>query len=208
MDENKRVVISSVGASGRMAIQLDAAWRYFWTSLTQKLPAKCEKFMELANRVESFTTGGDRALVHSVENFEDYMTFGAEQVREAEMGEGDVLLGLSECGLSASINGLVIEADIRGCTTYYLYCNPKEILCEHLERVRKVFARPNIIKMPLFVGNMAVSGSTRMQVTTVELLVAGTAFEIAAKRWCEENLSKEELEVCGIVALEASEYAN
>ena len=208
MDENKRVVISSVGASGRMAIQLDAAWRYFWTSLTQKLPAKREKFMELANRVESFTTGGDRALVRSVENFEDYMTFGAEQVREAEMGEGDVLLGLSECGLSASINGSVIEADIRGCTTYYLYCNPKEILCEHLERVRKVFARPNIIKMPLFVGNMAVSGSTRMQVTTVELLVAGTAFEIAAKRWCEENLSKEELEVCGIVALEASEYAN
>ena len=62
--------------------------------------------------------------------------------------------------------------------------------------------------MPLFVGNMAVSGSTRMQVTTVELLVAGTAFEIAAKRWCEENLSKEELEVCGIIALEASEYAN
>ena len=208
MDENKRVVISSVGASGRMAIQLDAAWRYFWTSLTQKLPAKREKFMELANRVESFTTGGDRALVRSVENFEDYMTFGAEQVREAEMGEGDVLLGLSECGLSASINGSVIEADIRGCTTYYLYCNPAEILCEHLERVRKVFARPNIIKMPLFVGNMAVSGSTRMQVTTVELLVAGTAFELAAKRWCEENLTKEELEAAGLIAIDAQAYAD
>lgn len=207
LDENKRVVISSVGASGRMAIQLDAAWRYFWTSLAQKLPGKREKFFELANRVESFTTGGDRALVRSVENFEDYMTFGAEQVKEAGIGEGDVLLGLSECGLSASINGSVVEADIRGCTTYYLYCNPKEILCEHLERVRKVFARKNVIKMPLFVGNMAVSGSTRMQVTTVELLVAGAAFELAAQRWCEENLTKEELEVTGIVALNPNDYA-
>lgn len=207
LDENKRVVISSVGASGRMAIQLDAAWRYFWTSLAQKLPAKREKFFELANRVESFTTGGDRALVRSVENFEDYMTFGAEQVKEAGIGEGDVLLGLSECGLSASINGSVVEADLRGCTTYYLYCNPKEILCEHLERVRKVFARKNVIKMPLFVGNMAVSGSTRMQVTTVELLVAGAAFELAAQRWCEENLTKEELEVAGIVALNPADYA-
>ena len=207
LDENKRVVISSVGASGRMAIQLDAAWRYFWTSLAQKLPGKREKFFELANRVESFTTGGDRALVRSVENFEDYMTFGAEQVREAGIGEGDVLLGLSECGLSASINGSVVEADIRGCTTYYLYCNPKDILCEHLERVRKVFARKNVIKMPLFVGNMAVSGSTRMQVTTVELLVAGAAFELAAQKWCEENLSKEELEVAGIIALSPADYA-
>ena len=207
IDENKRVVISSVGASGRMAIQLDAAWRYFWTNLANKIPAKREQFMYNANRVESFTTGGDRALVRSVENFEDYMTFGAEQVREAGIGVGDVLLGLSECGLSASINGSVIEADIRGCTTYYLFCNPKNILCEHLERVRKVFARPNIIKMPLFVGNMAVSGSTRMQVTTVELLVAGAAFELACQKWCDENLTEAEKEAAGVVALDISEYA-
>ena len=37
MYEDKRVVISSVGASGRMAIQLDAAWRYFWTNLSNYL---------------------------------------------------------------------------------------------------------------------------------------------------------------------------
>lgn len=207
IDENKRVVISSVGASGRMAIQLDAAWRYFWTNLANKIPNKREIFMNNANRVESFTTGGDRALVRSVENFEDYMTFGAEQVREANMGVGDVLLGLSECGLSASINGSVIEADIRGCTTYYLFCNPKDILCEHLERVRKVFARPNIIKMPLFVGNMAVSGSTRMQVTTVELLVAGAAFELACQKWCDENLTDAEREAAGLIALDINDYA-
>ena len=206
MYEDKRVVISSVGASGRMAIQLDAAWRYFWTQLGQKLPNRLEQCLYNANRVESFTTGGDRALVRSVENFEDYMTFGAQQVRDANMGVGDVLLGLSECGLSASINGSVCEACDIGCTTYYLFCNPKEILYEHLERCRKVFDRKKVIQIPLFAGNMAVSGSTRMQVTTMELLVAGVAFELAAKEWCEENFTKEELEVAGTIALDINQY--
>ena len=206
--EDKRVVISSVGASGRMAIQLDAAWRHFWTDLAQKLPNRAEQCLYNANRVESFTTGGDRALVQSVENFEDYMTFGAQQVRDANMGPGDVLMGLSECGLSASINGSVCEADEIGCTTYYLFCNPKEILYEHLERCRKVFNRKKVIQIPLFVGNMAVAGSTRMQVTTVELLVAGAALEMAAKEWCEENLTADELAAAGTLAIGFKDYAN
>lgn len=207
MDERKQVVFSSVGASGRMAIQLDSGWREFWTSLGQKIPARALEFYELAEVTNSFTTGGDRALVCSVENFEDYMTFGAQQVIEAGIGKGDVLVGLAECGLSASINGSVLEGQKQGCTTYYLYCNPKEILCEHLDRVRVVFENKKIVKMPLFVGNMAVSGSTRMQVTTVELLVAGAALELAAKQWLEENLSADELAAVGPIALDPEDYA-
>lgn len=206
--ERKTVLFSSVGASGRMAIQLDGAWRYFWTSLIQKIPAKKQEFMEISEVTNSLTTGGDRALVRSVENFEDYMTFGAQQVVEAGVGEGDVVIGLAECGLSASINGSVLEAEKRGCTTYYLYCNPKEILCKYLDRVRVVFEQENIIKIALFVGNMAVAGSTRMQVTTVELLVAGAALEVASWRWLKENLTEEELAVIGQGALELSEYAD
>ncbi len=207
MDERKQVVFSSVGASGRMAIQLDAAWRYFWTSLIQKLPARRQTLLELSEVTNSFTTGGDRALVRSVENFEDYMTFGRQQVVDAGIGKGDVLVGLAECGLSASINGSVLEAEERGCTTYYLYCNPKEILCKYLDRVRVVFERENIIKISLFAGNMAVAGSTRMQVTTIELLAAGAALEVAAWRWLRENLTAEELEVVGDGAMELNEYA-
>ena len=48
IDERKTLLFSSVGASGRMAIQLDAAWRYFWTSLIQKLPARKQEFMEIS----------------------------------------------------------------------------------------------------------------------------------------------------------------
>ncbi len=207
IDNRKQVVFSSVGASGRMAITLDAAWRQFWTSLVEKLPTRAATFVEIANLISSFTTGGDRALVRSVENFEDYMSFGRQQVVDAGIGEGDILVGLAECGLSASINGSVLEAQERGCTTYYLYCNPKEILVKHLDRVRVVFENKKIIKISLFVGNMAVSGSTRMQVTTVELLAAGAAMEVAANRWLQENLTEDELKTIGLVALELNDYA-
>lgn len=206
MDNKKQVVLSSVGASGRMAITIDAAWRHFWQSLVQKLPAKRKVFLEMGDVVSSFTTGGDRALVHSVENFEDYMTFGAQQVVDAGIGEGDVLVGLAECGLSASINGSVIKADELGCKTYYFFYNPKEVLVEHLERVRKVFARENIIKINLFAGNMAVSGSTRMQAATIQLLAVGAGLEVAAMNWLKENLTAEELEVIGTGALGLEEY--
>jgi N-acetylmuramic acid 6-phosphate etherase len=208
MDERKTVLFSSVGASGRMAIQLDATWRRYFLELTQVLPQHSEKFIQLMKTTNSFTTGGDRALVQAVENFEDYMTFGARQIQEAGVGEGDVVIALAECGLSASINGSAIEADKQGCRTYYLFCNPKEILSKHLERCRKVFERENIIFMPLYVGNMAVSGSTRMQVTTVELLVAGAALEMAADIWLKKNLTAEEYSCLGTVSLKGDEYAS
>lgn len=206
IDNRKQIVFSSVGASGRMAITLDAAWRQFWTSLIHKVPLKAQTFLDISNLASSFTTGGDRALVRSVENFEDYMTFGRQQVVDAGIGPGDVLVGLAECGLSASINGSVLEAEERGCTTYYIYCNPKEILTKHLDRVRVVFERENITKISLFVGNMAVSGSTRMQVTTVELLAVGAAIEVACQRWLNENLTEEELNAIGVSALALEDY--
>ncbi len=206
IDQRKTVLLSSVGASGRMALQLDATWRLFWTSLTQRIPDRREEFLAIANCCNSLTTGGDRAMVRSVENFEDYMTFGAEQIKEAGVGVGDVVIALSECGLSASINGSALEADNRGCRTYYMFCNPKDVLCKYLDRTRVVFERENIIHMPLFVGNMAVSGSTRMQVTTVELLVAGAVLEMGSWRWLQKNLSAQELAAVGATALEKEEY--
>ena len=223
MDERRKVVFSSVGASGRMAIQMDGAWRKFWQDLVAKIPAHRFEFLEMAEVVSSFTTGGDRALVRSVENFEDYMTFGARQVDEADMKPGDVLVALSECGLSASINGSAVRGYELGIKTYYLFCNPEKILRKYLDRARAVFecideynknkkkGKDNgkyIVKIPLFVGNMAVSGSTRMQVTTVELLAAGAALEVAANRWLQENLSEQELSVLNCEFLNLQDYAD
>ncbi|MBQ3668124.1 MAG: hypothetical protein II920_02740 [Clostridia bacterium] len=207
MDEKRRVVFSSVGASGRMALQLDSTWRLFWHELINKLPLRADEFVRMAEVTDSFMTGGDRACVRSVENFEDYMTFGARQTVDSGIKQGDVLVVLAECGLSSSTVGSAIQGDDMGIATYYFYCNPKDVLCEHLERARKVFARERIIFVPLFAGNMAVAGSTRMQVTTIELLVAGAALEVAAWGWLRDNLNSDELEAVGSRALEPVEYS-
>jgi len=208
VDNKKTILFSSVGASGRLALQLDATWRLFWAELAAKIPLRGPELWEIGERTNSLTTGGDRAVVRSVENFEDYMTFGARQIVDAGVGQGDVVVALAECGLSASINGSAVEADKRGCTTYYLYCNPKEILYNHLERCRAVFDRDSINFIPLYVGNMAISGSTRMQVTTVELVVAGAALELAAWSWLEDNLSPGELAAAGRTVLKPAEYVS
>ena len=223
MDEKRKVVFSSVGASGRMAVQMEGAWRCFWQGLVDKLPNHRYEFLQLGDVVTSFITGGDRAVVRSVENFEDYMTFGAKQVDEADMKPGDVLVALSECGLSASINGSAVRGYELGLRTYYLHCNPEKILRKHLDRARAVFECVDqyqkdlkkgvptdkyIVKIPLVVGNMAVSGSTRMQTTTVELLAAGAALEVAANRWLQENLTEQELSVVGGEFLTLDQYAD
>ena len=204
MENNKKVLFTSVGASGRMAIQLDSTWRHFWLSLIEKLPNRRQELLSLCDVTDSHTTGGDRALVHSVENFEDYMTFGRQQVIEANVGKGDVVVALAECALSASVNGAALQGEENGCKTYFLYCNPKEILYKHLDRVKESFDRENIIKIPLFVGNMAVAGSTRMQVTTVELLVLGVALETSAYRYIEKHFNQDEIDMlnqdgCGVL---------
>ena len=205
--ERRRFHFSSVGASGRMALQLDCTWRLFWIGLVDKLPLRAREWIEIAECSGSFMTGGDRACVRSVENFEDYQTFGAQQTIDSGATPGDVLIVLAECSLSSSTIGSACQGADMGISTYYLYCNPKEILCEHLERARRVFSYENITFLPLYVGNMAVAGSTRMQVTTVELLVAGAALELAAWNWLKENLTEEELAAVGAEALEPAEYA-
>ena len=205
--ERRRFHFSSVGASGRMALQLDSTWRLFWNGLVDKLPLRAREWVEIAECSGSFMTGGDRACVRSVENFEDYQTFGAQQTIDSGATPGDVLIVLAECSLSSSTIGSACQGADMGISTYYLYCNPKEILCEHLQRARRVFSYENITFLPLYVGNMAVAGSTRMQVTTVELLVAGAALELAAWKWLKENLTEEELAAVGAEALEPAEYA-
>ncbi|MBQ7867417.1 MAG: hypothetical protein IJ354_04650, partial [Clostridia bacterium] len=181
--------------------------RLFWTDMVNKLPMLAKEWVEIAECSNSFMTGGDRACVRSVENFEYYQTFGAQQTVDSGATPGDVLVVLAECSLSSSTIGSAVKGAEMGIATYYLFCNPKEVLCEHLERARKVFSTDGITFLPLFVGNMAVAGSTRMQVTTVELLVAGVALELAAWEWMKDNMTEEELAAVGVGALEPAEYA-
>jgi len=172
-----RVCFSGCGATGRLSILLESSWRHAWRVLAEEFPQTAPLCARQAAQVCSIMTGGDYALVRSVENFEDYLSFGRHQVVEAGLGPGDVLVAVSEGGETSSVIGTVLEARARGARTFFAFNNPPEILARHIERSRWVISDPAVTILDLTSGPMAVAGSTRMQATSAELLVLGTALD-------------------------------
>lgn len=164
-----RVIFSGCGATGRLSILLEAMWRNCCA-----LETGAAKY---ADSVESIMTGGDYALVRSVEFFEDYASFGRRQVEEARMTSSDMLVAITEGGETSSVLGSVDEAVERGCAVFLLFNNPADVLASHLERSRKAIEDPRVCVLDLYCGPMALAGSTRMQATTAEQMVAGAALE-------------------------------
>lgn len=177
--EGGRICFSGCGATGRLSILLEAAWRHFWRNAARDTREPTNVADAIADRVTSIMTGGDHALIRSVERFEDYAAFGRQQVRDAGLGEGDTVVGISEGGETSSVIGTILEARDRGATTCFVFNNPSDILVRHVERSRDVIEREDLVKLDLSSGPMAVAGSTRMQAVTAELLVVGAALEIA-----------------------------
>ncbi|MDD3153541.1 MAG: hypothetical protein PHS41_01640 [Victivallaceae bacterium] len=159
-----RIVFSGCGATGRLSILLESMWK--------------RAFPEQWNQsVLSIMTGGDYALVKSVESFEDVQAFGRRQVAELAMKEGDMLVAITEGGETSSVIGTVHEAADRGCRVWLLFNNPAELLRTHLVRCREVLEDKRVRVLDLFCGPMALAGSTRMQATTSEQLIAGAMLE-------------------------------
>jgi N-acetylmuramic acid 6-phosphate etherase len=121
-------------------------------------------------------SGGDIALVRSIENFEDHPAYGARQVRELGFQEGDLMIATTEGGETPSVIGALEEAArISRAPHYVLFCNPPELLAKNLERCRRFIENPAIRKVPILTGPMAISGSTRLQASTVLMLAVGVA---------------------------------
>ena len=169
-----RIIFSGCGATGRLSIMLECMWR--------EACAKNPAVAKYADQVESIMTGGDYALVKSVEFFEDYAVFGRRQVQEANMGPQDTLVAITEGGETSSVLGTVAEALDRGCAVFLLFNNPADLLAKHLERSRKAIEDPRVTVLDLYCGPMGLAGSTRMQATTSEQLVAGAALEATMQR--------------------------
>lgn len=169
-----KVVFSGCGATGRLSILLECMWRDCCAGNAELAP--------YADHVFSIMTGGDYALVKSVEFFEDYQSFGRRQVQEMGMTDSDMLVAITEGGETSSVLGTVFEAVERGCKVFLMFNNPADLLAEHLERSRKAIRDPRVCVLDLSCGPMALAGSTRMQATTSEQLVAGGALESMMNR--------------------------
>ena len=169
-----KIVFSGCGATGRLSILLESMWR--------DCCAETPGAARYSDQVFSIMTGGDFALVKSVEFFEDYQSFGRRQVQELGMGAGDMLVAITEGGETSSVLGTLFEALDRGSQGFLMFNNPADLLAEKLERSRQAIRDPRVCVLDLSCGPMALAGSTRMQATTSEQLVAGGALETAMCR--------------------------
>jgi N-acetylmuramic acid 6-phosphate etherase len=152
------------GATGRLSLTLETLWR------------QEHKSGDLKERVFSFMAGGDVALIRSIENFEDFSQYGARQLIEAGFKDGDLLIGTTEGGETPFVIGAVEKAaEISRRKPFFIYCNPDDTLCSVAERSRLVIENKSIEKINLTVGPMAVTGSTRMQSSTILLAACGLA---------------------------------
>lgn len=158
LSKGNKIFMCGCGATGRLSLVLETLFR--------------QKFGQ-TNQVFSFMAGGDFALIKSVESFEDKTEYGERQLMELGFGPNDLLLASTEGGETPFVIGACNKAaSVSRRKPYFLYCNPDEVLMPIL-RSKEVIENPQIKKVNLTVGPMAISGSTRMQSSTVLMLGIG-----------------------------------
>ncbi len=151
-----RVFLCGCGATGRLSIVLET------------LKRMGENY--LAEPIISFMAGGDVALIKSLESFEDREDYGVRQLKELGFNHNDLLIGVTEGGETSFVIGATLEASqISDHHPYFIFCNPPDLLAKKIERSRKVIHNDKIKKIPLLIGAMALSGSTRMQASSVQM---------------------------------------
>lgn len=170
-----RVFFTGCGSTGRLSIQLASIWRDFWQKQRANGLADTKQW---ENRAHSVMAGGDFALIKSVEGFEDFASFGAKQIGDMGVSEVDVVFAITEGGETSFVIGTAWKALECGARVYFIYNNLDDILREHVERSREILDEPRIEKINLTTGPMAITGSTRMQATSIQLCVMLTILEM------------------------------
>ena len=179
ISSGRNIYLCGCGATGRLSLTCETLWRRLY------------KGTHLEDRVRSFMAGGDVALIRSIENFEDHPEFGARQLEDAGFGDGDLLISTTEGGETPFVIGATERASVTSSNKpLFLYCNPDEILVKCAERSARVINNPQIDKINLYTGPMALAGSTRMQASTVLMAAVG----LALLNFMEPEKIKEEIE--------------
>ncbi|MBW8041883.1 MAG: sugar phosphate isomerase [Planctomycetes bacterium] len=206
LNGGRRIFFTGCGATGRLSILLDTAWRRFQRQLKQKHPDIFAKIPKMEDLTVSVMAGGDFALIKSVEGFEDFPDFGRYQLKQAGVSPGDVVVAITEGGETPFVIGTAWQGLDAGAKVFFVYNNPTDLLHRYVQRSREVIEEPRIQKLDLTTGPMAITGSTRMQAVTAELLVVGCALEIALIQFLNEHLSAPELAKLGPCVSPAEDY--
>lgn len=161
-----KIFMCGCGATGRLSIALETFCRQ---SLVEE--AYRDRFI-------GFMAGGDVALIKSIENFEDRPEYGLRQLKELGFNKNDLLIGITEGGETPFVIGATeAAANISKRKPWFLFCNPTEQLVTIVERSRNIIENPNVRALNLPTGPMGLSGSTRMQASTVLMASVGWAIQ-------------------------------
>ncbi|MEM9295889.1 MAG: hypothetical protein AAGA57_08820 [Planctomycetota bacterium] len=164
----RKVFFTGCGATGRLSLLLESAWRNACAAEPAMAPYQ--------NRVFGVMAGGDFALIKSVEGYEDFAAFGARQIGDLGVEAGDTVVAITEGGETTFVIGTAHRGVEAGAETYFVYNNPDDRL-RPVARSAAILDDDRIGKLNLTTGPMAVAGSTRMQATTIQLAVVGAILE-------------------------------
>ena len=220
----RKIYVYGCGATGRLAKQMESTfWRPFW----RKVEADRTIWRKLRGRIPAGIegaligemTGADRALISSLEGFEDLQLIGRLQLRDRGIARDDIVICVTEGGETSSVIGTVLAAldqwraepgaggaEESRKRLYFVYNNPDDRLMP-FERSRSVITEPGITKINLATGPQAITGSTRMQATTIETYVVAAIVETAVGRALGRTLGRREMARLGFAAGEEGQGA-
>lgn len=181
-----RIFFTGCGSTGRLSIQLDSIWRDFWQKQRAKGFVCSPSTHDWEDRTGSVMAGGDFALIKSVEGFEDFKQFGGKQISDMGVSEKDMVFAITEGGETSFVIGTAWKGLEKGAKVYFVYNNPDNVLCEHVIRSREVIEDDRIEKINLTSGPMSITGSTRMQATSIQLAVMLTILEMVLRDLLEK----------------------
>jgi N-acetylmuramic acid 6-phosphate etherase len=142
LQQGGRLFYIGAGTSGRLGV-LDAA---------ECPPTFCTP----PELVQGILAGGAGALVKSSEGLEDIASDGAQAMVDNNIGEHDVVVGITAGGTTPYVHGAIESAKQRGAKTVFIACVPANQVASIAD-----------IDIRLPVGPEILSGSTRLKSGTV-----------------------------------------
>ncbi|OFZ52038.1 MAG: hypothetical protein A2381_05890 [Bdellovibrionales bacterium RIFOXYB1_FULL_37_110] len=174
--DGNRIFFSGCGSTGRLSLTLEFLWRQSNHSHKES--------------VIGLMAGGDSALIKAIEDFEDHPEYARHHLMDLGFKDGDLLVGSSEGGETPFVIGSVEYALKHSkIKPWFVYCNPDSELLKTTTRSKDIISNPNVKKFNLTVGPMAISGSTRMQASTIILFALGLALLSTDKSAVSKSLS-------------------
>lgn len=142
----KRVLYVGSGTSGRLGVLDAAEWQ--------------PTFGIGSGVVDAVIAGGTEALWRAIEGGEDREDAGRQAVKERNIGQGDVVVGIAASGRTPFTLGALQEAKSRGASTIAIVGDPSG----PLSSLADVVISPDV-------GPEVIAGSTRLKNGTAQKMV-------------------------------------